>query len=193
MDTPNVNTAPLPAYVLEAALDVWSQVGGQHLIPITGRSMSPSIQDGDLVLVAHGYADVRRGDVVVFRHEGRLIAHRVLCVYGGDVGPTFVTKGDNVFQFDPPLKAEEIVGRVLSVERGGRHMSLDTAAWRTLGWLIAVGTLAWTKLYGWGQSLKQRLLGPQPNRLTAFLRRSALASFSLALEVAQGVFCRWEE
>ncbi len=193
MDTSNTKGAPLPGHVLEAVLDVWGQAGEQHFIPITGNSMLPLIRDGDHVLVAHGCAGLRRGDVVVFRHEGRLIAHRVLCIYDGDARPTFVTKGDNAPQFDSPLSADEIVGRVLAVERGSRYMPLDTAAWRVLGWLMAVSTLAWTKLYGWSRDLKQRLLGPQPNRLTAFLRQSALAFFSLVLKVVQAVVCRWKD
>jgi hypothetical protein len=159
--------------------------------------MRPFIQDGDRVLVAHGSAGVRQGDVVVFRREGGLIAHRVLRIYDDDdddaAGAKFVTKGDNVSHFDPPMSAGEIVGRVLAVRRGDRYMSLDTAAWRMLGWLIAASTLAWTKLYGWSRGLKQRLLGPQPRRLTTFLRRSALALSSLVLEVVQAVLCRWEE
>ena len=193
MDTPNTKPAPLPGYVLKAVLDVWGQAGKQHFIPIAGRSMVPLIEDGDHVLVAHGCAGVRRGDVVVFRHQGRLIAHRVLRIHSNDAGPTFVTKGDNTTQFDSPLSADEIVGRVLTVKRGDRYMSLDTTVWRIVGWLFAVSMLAWTKLYSWGRALKQRLLGPQPNRLTAFLRRSALAFFSLVLQVVQAVVCRWKE
>jgi signal peptidase I len=193
MDTPNTKPVPLPGYVLEAVLDAWGQAGEQHFIPITGRSMVPLIQDGDHVLVAHGCAGVRRGDVIVLRREGRLIAHRVLRIYSGDAGPAFVTKGDNASQFDSPLSADEIVGRVLTVKRGDRYMSLDTTVWRIVGWLFAVCVLAWTKLYSWGRDLKHRLLGPQPNRLTAFLRRSALAFFSLALKIVQAVLGRWKD
>jgi len=50
----------------------------------------------------------------------------VLRVYDDNTGSTFITKGDNVLQLDPPLSAGEIVGRVLVVERAGRHLPLDT-------------------------------------------------------------------
>lgn len=189
----NTDRPPLPGYVLEAVLDVWGQTEEQHFVPITGGSMLPLIRDGDHVLVVHGCAVVRRGDVVVFRREGQLIAHRALRICSGDAGLTFVTKGDNAFQFDPPLSADEIVGRVLAVERGGRYMSLDTAVWRVLGWLIAVSTLAWTKPYGWSRDLKQRLLGSQPNRLTTFLHQSVLAFSSLTLKAVQAIACRWKD
>jgi signal peptidase I len=189
----NTQRVRLPRSILEAALGVWGQAGGQHLIPISGRSMLPAIHDGDHALVSHGCAGVRPGDVIVFRHKGTLIAHRVLRIEGGDDGPTFVTKGDNAPQLDPPLRADEIVGRVLAIERGGRHTSLDTTTWRILGRLIAAGTLAWTRLYGWSRGLKQGLLGPQPNRVTATLRQSALAFFSLVLTLAQAIACRWRD
>lgn len=185
--------AGLPDHVLEAALDVWSQARSRHVIPITGSSMLPLIWDGDHVLVAHGPAGVRRGDVIVFRCEGRLVAHRVLCIYGDDTGITFVTKGDNALHLDPPVNADEMVGRVLSVRRGKQSMSLDTPAWRRLGWLIAVSTLAWIKLYAQGRDLKHGLLGPQPSRLTPFLRRGALACFSLVLKVMQAIAGRWKK
>lgn len=198
MASPNTNRlntqrVRLPRSVLEVALDAWGQAGEQHLIPISGRSMLPAIHDGDHALVSHGCAGVRPGDVIVFRHEGTLIAHRVLRIKRGDDGPTFVTKGDNAPQFDPRLSAGEIVGRVLAIERSGRHTSLDTTTWRILGRLIAAGTLAWTRLYGWSRGLKQSLLGPQPNRVTATLRQGALAFLSLVLTLAQAIACRWRD
>lgn len=193
MKTPDAKPPALPAHVLEAALDVWSQAGEQNQICIKGHSMLPSIQSGDHALVAHGWAGVRRGDLVVFRRDGILVAHRVLRVHYDDHGPTFITKGDNAPQFDPPLSASEIVGRVLSIEQDGRQMALDTPARRTLAWCIAMGTLAWTALYRKARKLKQRVLGPQPNWLTASLRRGALALFSLLLKVGLAVANRWEK
>jgi signal peptidase I len=193
MNTPEINQRLLPASVLEAALEIWSQAGKQYSIPITGCSMLPLIQEGDRVLVAHSCASVRRGDVIVFRRGGRLVAHRVLRIYRRQSEPVFITKGDNVRRLDPPVNGSEVVGRVLTVERGGWQMALDTAAWRAVGWLIALSTLAWIKLYGWGRGLKRRLWGPRPSRLAAFLRRSALAFFALATRVAQAVPWRWKD
>jgi signal peptidase I len=193
MNTPETNQRLLPTSVLEAALEIWSQAGKQYFVPITGCSMLPLIQEGDRVLVAHSCASARQGDVIVFRRGGRLVAHRVLRIYRRQSEPVFITKGDNVRRFDPPVNASEVVGRVLTVEREGWQMALDTAAWRAVGWLIALSTLAWIKLYGWGRRLKRRLWGPRPSRLTAFLRRSALAFFALATRVAQAVLWRWKD
>ena len=183
---------PLPGHILDAALAAWSQAGEQHVIPITGQSMHPIFQDGDRVLITHGCTGTRRGDVVVFRQQGKLVAHRVLRIYKDDEKLVLITKGDNAPHLDPPLRAEQVVGQVLAVERGSQRMDLTTAAWRILGWLIAIGTLAWTALYRWSRALKRRFLGPRPNRITAFLRQSAQAVFRLALQAAQAAAGRWK-
>jgi signal peptidase len=109
--------------------------------------MKPLLREGDAVLVAHGNKDIRRGDVVVFRQEGGLVAHRVLRIGVGDAGSVLVTKGDGLSRFDTPVSAKQVVGRVVSIERNGRQMRLDTPGWRAVGWLVAVATLAGAVLY----------------------------------------------
>src|SRR5262245_9104933 len=119
------NASSLPDHILKGALAVWSEVGEEHVIPISGRSMLPLIQDGDQVLVAHGEVGIRRGDVVVFRQEGKLVAHRVLRIEPQASGSTFLMKGDNNFQVDLPVKVEEIVGRVRLIKRGKATIAVD--------------------------------------------------------------------
>lgn len=156
---PETNPPTLPADVLAAVLDRWNQAGEQHLIPIVGRSMWPLIQPGDQVLVKHGYANVRRGDVIVFLQQEKLVAHRLLCIHKDCPTTTFVTKGDNTSYLDSPVRADQIVGRVLKIKRGSRWTSINTSTWRIGGWLIAVGMLGWTTFYGWGRRIKHKLWG----------------------------------
>lgn len=178
--------------VLGAALNVWSQAKEQHYIPITGRSMFPLLREGDQVLVTHGCPGIRRGDVIVFRLRGTLIAHRVLSILERDTVPIFVTKGDNVSHFDPHLSSSEIVGRVLAVKRGNRCMSLDTAIWRILGWFLAVSTLSFAKIHGCGRNFKPRRFGTYCARLTPVVHacKQALAFFIRNMVFA--VFCKWK-
>ncbi len=178
--------------ITEAVLEIWAERKARNRLKIAGNSMFPLIKDGDSVLVEHGAAGIRRGDIIVFRRGNDLAAHRVLCICDSDAGPTFTAKGDNAPRPDRPLSADKIVGRVLVVERGGRYMSLDTAIWRGIGWLIAASTLAWRRLCGWSQVLGQRGSGPRPHRLTARLRRGVQVFFSFALQVVRALFCRWK-
>jgi signal peptidase I len=168
MSTPKRRPSPPDGRTLEAALAAWKQSGGEHLIPIGGRSMLPLIRDGDRVLVRHGQTEVRRGDIVVFRQGDQLIAHRVLRICQGDTGRDtgrdaghdtdliFITKGDNVLHLDRPLPGSKILGRVLAVRRGNQHLSLNTAGWRLAGWLIAAGMLPAATVYSKIRNLKRK-------------------------------------
>ena len=189
---PNSEEKSMQEPVLGAVLDAWTQAREKHYIPITGRSMFPLIRNGDQVLVAHGCAGIRRGEVIVFRHDGKLIAHRVLRISKNEAGHTFLTKGDNVLQFDPPLRANEIVGRVLAIKRREQQISLDTTIWRITGLFIAIGTLTWMRLYGWGRFFPQRLLGLHSSHLTTFFRRGVQFFLLLVRGAVFIVIRRWK-
>jgi signal peptidase I len=161
--------------------------------------MLPLIQNGDQVLVAHGTAGIRRGDVVVFRQEGQMVAHRVLRIVrkphkvSETVSlplTTFLMKGDNNFQVDPPVQGDEIVGRVVLIKRGNATIAVDTFAWRVAGRCIALGTLVRLLLYRRGASLKRRLLGAQANFVTKMIHRFMLAGSSLMLSLVNRLLSR---
>ncbi len=55
---------------------------------VSGHSMSPTLEDGDLYLIDRTYYrrhPVRRGDVVIFRHAGETYIKRVLALPGDTV------------------------------------------------------------------------------------------------------------
>lgn len=179
--------------LIDAVLDVWGKTGEQHLIPIAGRSMFPLIRAGDQVLVTHGSAGIRRGDVVVFRYNGTLFAHRVLSIYEGNNGTTFITKGDNTPQCDPLFGINEFIGCVISIKRGNRKMPIDTAAWRILGWLIAVSSLALVKMHLLIRNRDQKFSEHQPNQFTLFMKRGLRFFFIIVRRVAFVPFCWWKD
>ena len=120
---------PLQSEILDATLNFWSQTNKHHFIPITGNSMWPLIRDGDQIFVRHGNSHLRRGDIVLFRQNTRLLAHRIIRLDTDRV----ITKGDNNRHVDPPLNANEILGRVMSIKRGTWQINLDQANWRLVG------------------------------------------------------------
>ncbi|MBN1255268.1 MAG: S26 family signal peptidase [Deltaproteobacteria bacterium] len=96
-----------------------------------GLSMSPFIKDGDILTIAPlPTASPGLGDVVVFTHPntGKLIIHRVIKKGGG----SYLTKGDNVPEGDGLISRAAIVGRVIKVERNGKHISLGLGPERFL-------------------------------------------------------------
>ena len=94
----------------------------------SGRSMYPSIREGELVTVEPVVAsDVTLGDIVLYRSERGLIAHRVVGsspTQSSVLSPHYCLQGDASLCCDQPVEAHQILGRVIGVERNGRSIAL---------------------------------------------------------------------
>ena len=77
--------------------------------------MEPALHHGDsLVLGKADPASVQIGEVVWALHEGWPIMHRVVDIYTDARGERIViTKGDNLPEADPPVKATDVGGRLV--------------------------------------------------------------------------------
>jgi signal peptidase I len=87
-----------------------------------GESMRPLFRPGDRIHFAPcRIEEVRQGDVIIFTSPGQIerIIHRVV-----STGPDGIrTKGDaNPYRDAGNLRQEDIIGRAVSVERGGREI-----------------------------------------------------------------------
>lgn len=91
-----------------------------------GFSMYPTIRDGEAVTVEPVSArEVRRGDILLYLSERRVIAHRVVGISEGtNAKRVFTLRGDYLASCDLPVSAEQVLGRVISVERKGRWIKL---------------------------------------------------------------------
>ncbi len=91
--------------------------------------MLPFLRDGDLLLVSPvASSEIVVGDVLCYeKSPGRLFLHRVI----KRRGEQFVTKGD-ALDFTDVIVWEEVLGKVIAVERHGRVRRLDSrwARWR---------------------------------------------------------------
>lgn len=124
-----------------------------------GLSMSPFIRDGQVLTVAPaGAATIRLGDVILYRTAaGPLLAHRVLARGRGHRGPVLRVRGDASCGPCDEVAADQVLGRVVRAERGGRATRIDSLAprVRALAW-IALSTAA-HRLANW---LKRRAPAP---------------------------------
>jgi len=91
-----------------------------------GRSMLPALRDGEYLIVAPArVAEVEVGDVVLCETRRGPVAHRVLSVRRrADGEEEFTVRGDASLECDGPVAASQVRGRIVSVERDGRRMSL---------------------------------------------------------------------
>ena len=92
--------------------------GPATYVIVSGRSMQPTLQGGDLV-VTHDRATYRVGDVVAFRLDGQYVIHRIV---GGNGSEGYEMKGDNNPAIDPwRPTAADIAGESRFVVPGGGH------------------------------------------------------------------------
>ena len=84
-------------------------IGDQIRFQVTSNSMQPLMKIGDTVLaeVIAG-SEVKAGDIVVVRREDDFLTHRAI----SPTGDGWLTKGDSNTLSDPPVKSDDIIGRV---------------------------------------------------------------------------------
>jgi hypothetical protein len=93
-----------------------------------GRSMIPTIQDGEILHVSPLNGSIPRiADIVLLRSAGELKAHRII----QRRGEFFVTRGDAGFDVDGEVPGDEILGIVVFKEsrETGQFVRLD--GWRS--------------------------------------------------------------
>ena len=117
-------------FLLDLTTELLSQGTTVHFRP-SGRSMYPSIREGELITVEPVAAsDVKLGDIVLYRSQRGLIAHRVVGsspTQSSVLSPHyFFLRGDASLSCDQPVAAHQILGRVIRVQRNGRSVALAT-------------------------------------------------------------------
>lgn len=116
-------------------------VTGSTWVMVTGGSMAPSLQVGDIVLVEDvAPEDVGIGDVVTFTsRSGGWVTHRVIAE---DDDGSWETRGDANSVTDPhPVTAADLVGRV-DGSLSGVPAAIIRAAQSGMGRISLLGLLA---------------------------------------------------
>jgi signal peptidase len=111
-----------------------------------GTSMHPTIRHGDVITVGPvAPSNLKRGDIILYRCQSNCIAHRVVRIeerYGREL--TFIVRGDASTSYDAPVKPEQVLGKVVCLERD--HQIIDPYSLRIRLWSI---------LYLWLARLKR--------------------------------------
>lgn len=141
----------------ELAAQVLGQ-GSPFVFAARGNSMLPFIREGDLLTVLPlGNAPPRPGEVVLYRCEGgALLVHRIIGLSDGD--ELWLVRGDASRGETERVRPEELLGRVVSLERGGRIRHLDTR-WQLWGARLWHRLWPWSlRAYALASRIKRRLL-----------------------------------
>jgi hypothetical protein len=169
-----------------AMFETWRRDGAEAWIEATGGSMLPLIHPGDRLLVGFGEQDARRGDVIVFRHGGLVVAHRVIGSRRGDGAGArrLIAKGDNEPFATEDVASSDLLGVVRTVDRGAKGLSR-----RALGGLTGRVTARLSRLGGSLTRARARRtsINAIPFAAAATVARAALSLWTESLAVSRVV------
>lgn len=96
-------------------IGLFAGVFGVRPFVVSGISMEPTLNPGDVVLVWErtGFDDLAVGDVIKVQSGGLAYVHRIVSIGSDEEGPVLVTQGDNVSRSDPPIRPEAVDGAVI--------------------------------------------------------------------------------
>ena len=124
--SPTLTQPPIltPQQLLELSTELFAR-GLSVRFRAPGWSMRPTIRDGEIITVAPIEAsEVKKGDIILYRINEGVIAHRVVGIEkGGRAEDRFILRGDAARDCDEPVGSHQVLGRVVLVERQGRHVN----------------------------------------------------------------------
>jgi hypothetical protein len=125
--------------------------------------MHPAIKEGETITVVPiSSFDIKRGDILLYIVGKKVIAHRVVRIKREKSDSTFhssthskelrsqlifILRGDASAICDDPVEAQQVLGKVVSVERGG--YSIDLYSSKTRMFCLA---------YTWASRFKRLIL-----------------------------------
>jgi hypothetical protein len=111
--------------------------GRMPYVQIISDSMRPLLQCDDQVRLAPaGIEQLRPGDIIVVLGLTQLVTHRYWGYLKKDGEVSIITRGDRPRDFDQPVPAGNLIGRVVARRRRQRILSLTEGAGQWLNQLI---------------------------------------------------------
>ena len=132
-----------------------------------GHSMFPTIMANETVLVEPiSPLAVHRGDIILYRCNGNLVAHRVMAIItetaandysallqafsaakrrshknnnqcSAGACRLFIFRGDGARSFDEPVHPDQVLGKVVRIQRWGRSLDPYSFKHRVIGQILA--------------------------------------------------------
>lgn len=125
-------------------------------LTVTSLSMAPMLKTGTKVLVqTNSPKNYACGDMIVWERGSAWYTHRVVKTSAA----AWITKGDALWECDPPVEADQVLGCVTQVVDGSRSWDMRHPPWPGLNtWLGRLS--AWeAALFGAAARLGSRRLG----------------------------------
>jgi len=127
-----------------AVREILQDRAGRSVLRVASGSMRPCLEEGDRIHIEHvAPRSLMPGDVVVYASESAgLVVHRLIWRDRPLGHPTRIyTKGDALGTLDRSVTADRVLGRVVSMERGGGSASPTSTGDRLRSISTAAGCL----------------------------------------------------
>ena len=126
------------ADLLELSKDIFRK-GKSIRFQAKGWSMRPFIRDGDFIVVSPiKNSSIKTGNVVFcITTENKIKVHRVIRKHEKGNRIIMFIKGDATFSSPEKVEMQNVIGKVVAVERNGRKKRLDTKLYQMKGLLFA--------------------------------------------------------
>src|SRR5208283_740764 len=85
-------------------------------IKTCGISMFPLIRTDDRIVITSD-KNIHIGDMIVFKRGETMFCHRLARIFDNDGHRYFQTIGDSHFRLDEPITIDQILGKVVKIER----------------------------------------------------------------------------
>jgi signal peptidase I len=109
-------------------------------ICMSGSSMRPAIEDGDLVMIEPiSDGRINQGDIILYQSRfDTAVIHRVVRIERSSNERTVITRGDAASQNDLAIPLNKILGRVKHVERAGEQIKMIQPQGKFSQWFFAL-------------------------------------------------------
>lgn len=109
-------------------------------ICMSGSSMRPAIEDGDLVTIEPiSEGKINQGDIVLYQSRfDTAVIHRVIRIERSSSERIVITRGDAASQNDLAIPLTTILGRVKNIERAGESIKMIRPKSRFSRWLTTL-------------------------------------------------------
>ncbi len=124
---PGSHDGRTPAATLQAdlVLGLLLEDGHATLVPVRGRSMRPTLIEGDSVVIAPFLGLPQPGQIILARVNGILVVHRLVAIAITAGRRVYRLQGDAEPGPDEGVGREHLIGRAVAVVRDGRRESID--------------------------------------------------------------------
>jgi hypothetical protein len=104
---------------------------------MSGSSMRPTIEDGDIVtIIPVSDLPIKPGDIVLYQTRfDTAVIHRVVRIDRGLSEKLVVTRADSSNQNDVPAPVHRVLGRVNLIEREGESVKMSRPRIRFSEWI----------------------------------------------------------